>query len=174
MFASVRDVVPASITIDGDGDAYVPVRARSNAGFTGDLVALRYGDYAQSLLEIFVDISTGHFYRLAMPAWRRPDENLAAPPPLRLREGIAVLDLPTQSFEGPPGWWRIDCPNDFTLTLSGRDLTVAFDGAEQATNAIESGRLRFLASASKQFVGFQIRSLQEADVRTLMQFGAHP
>ena len=170
MFAIVRGVEPASIEIVGDGDIYVPVAAETGEGFTGDLVALRYGDCEHSLLEVFFDLTTGRFYRLTMPMWKQPREGVALP--IIRTPGIPILEPPIRTFEGPVGWWRIDCQTDFTVALDERLLTVTFDGGGQAIEGVESGRLTFLVTASKHLVGFQIRDLPEADVQTLRQYGA--
>jgi hypothetical protein len=163
MFARVKSVYQASIEIDGD--EYVPISAHSGFSWTGELVALRYGDYEKSILEIMFDSSTGIVTRLAMPAWKpvhvSPSRKVESVP------GVPVIEPPSRTFQGPSGWKRLDCSADFTLTLHERELTLAIEGSADPIEGVGNGRLTFLVDAHKQVVGLRVRDLTPVELEAL-------
>jgi hypothetical protein len=163
MFALVKGVHPGAIEIDGDH--YVPISAHTGLSWTGELVALRYGDYDKSILEITFDSSTGVVTRLAMPGWKPvrllPSRKVESVP------GVPVIEPPYQTFEGLAGWKRLDCSADFALTLHERELTLAIEGSADAVDGIGDGRLIFLVDAAKQLVGLRIRDLTPSELKAL-------
>ncbi len=163
MFAIVRSVHDATIKLNGDD--YVPITAHASTRAIGETVALRYGDYKHSLLEIMLDAESGAVTWLAMPAWKALTESSFSD--LAQRPGVPVLELPTRKWEGPEGWKRIDCPQDFTLVLSGRALRVLLDGGGSPTEAIGNDRVSFLADAQRRLVGLEIRNLTDQEMQAI-------
>ena len=163
MFALVVGVYQSTFEIDGDD--YVPISARTGLSCTGELVALRYGDYDKSILEIMFDSSTGIVTRLAMPGWKpvrvSPSRKLESVP------GVPVIEPPSRTFEGPSGWKRLDCSADFALTLHERELTLAIEGSADPVEGVGNGRLIFLVDAAKQLVGLRVRDLTPSELKAL-------
>lgn len=160
MFAIVRSVLDATITLDGD--YYVPITAHASTRPKGETAALRYGDYKHSLLEIMFDAENGAVTWLAMPSWKTPQEGVFSE--LVQRSGVPVIEPPTRKWEGPAGWRRIDCPQDFALVLSGRTLRVLFDDGGVPVEAIGGERVSFLADAKQRLVGLELRDLTEQEI----------
>lgn len=163
MFAIVRSVYDATIELDGDD--YVPITAHVSNAPTGETVALRYGDYDHSILEIMFDAATGAITWLAMPAWKAPKE--AAFSDLARRPGVPLIEPPTRAWDGPEGWKRIDCPQDFALCLSGRTLRVLFDGGDPPIAAIGGERVLFLTDTEQRLVGLELRALTDRELGAL-------
>lgn len=163
MFALVVGVYQSAFEIDGDD--YVPISAHTGLNWTGELVALRYGDYDKSILEIMFDSSTGVVIRLAMPGWKpvrvSPSRKVESVP------GVPVIEPPSRTFEGPSGWKRLDCSADFALTLHERELTLAIEGSADPVEGIGTGRLIFLVDAAKQLVGLRVRDLTPSELQAL-------
>ncbi|HEX6007935.1 MAG TPA: hypothetical protein VFY80_08225 [Burkholderiales bacterium] len=163
MFALVKGVYQAAIEMEGDD--YVPISARTRLGWTGELIALRYGDYRDSLLEIMFDSSTGIVTRLAMPAWKHV--NVLPSIEVNSVPGVPVIEPPSQTFEGPSGWKRLDCSADFSLTVHERELTLSIEGGADPIEGIGDGRLVFLVGAAKQLVGLRVRDLTTSETQAL-------
>ncbi|MFT3722504.1 MAG: hypothetical protein QM773_02870 [Hyphomonadaceae bacterium] len=163
MFARLKGVYQSAMEIDGDD--YVPFSADTNLGWTGELVALRYGDYEKSLVEIMFDERTGIVTKFAMPFWKRV--NVLASAAVKTVPGVPVIEPPSHTFEGPSGCMRLDCPADFALTLHNRELTLAIDGSADPVGGIGEGRVIFLVDAAQLLVGLRIADLTPNELRAL-------